>query len=256
MIDAEIVVLSDPEHLAHEAARRLVNLTREAAATRGRFSLALSGGSTPGVVYTLLAQEPYRGQIPWEQIHLFWGDERCVPPEDPASNFRLAQESFIDHVPIPPGNIHRVRTELEPKAAARDYEKAVQEFFCGPQSRFDLVLLGMGDDGHTASLFPNSTTLREDKRLVVAVTAYYEDRPADRVTLTLPAINSARQALFLVTGHAKAEIVHTVLEGPPGRFPAQQIRPTAGQLTWLLDEAAASRMTPRRRPASEHQKRI
>jgi 6-phosphogluconolactonase len=241
-MDAEITVVSDPEALAREAARRFKKLVLEAAGSRGRFSVALSGGSTPGALYRLLAEEPYRGQIPWENVHLFWGDERCVPPDDPGSNYRLANEALIAHVPIPPENVHRLHGELEPAAAARAYDRDLRDFFCGPRPRFDLVLLGLGSDGHTASLFPGSDALRKTERLAVAVRAHYHDRPAQRVTLTLPSINSARQVLFLVAGRAKAEIVQAVLEGSAGRFPAQQVRPTAGQLTWLLDAGAGGQL--------------
>jgi 6-phosphogluconolactonase len=245
MTDAEIIILENAEQVAHQAAQRIARLVQEATTRRERFSLVLSGGSTPHELYKLLAEEPYRGQIPWSQVHLFWADERCVSAEDPDSNYRLAHEAFIDHVPIPPDNVHRARGELEPERASRSYEQVLQDFFCGPQSRFDLVLLGLGDDGHTASLFPHSSVLYEKRRLVVAVQAHYEDRPTQRLTLTLPAINSARQVFFLVTGQAKAEIVRAVLEGPPGSLPAQQIQPTAGQLTWLLDKAAANLLAPK-----------
>jgi 6-phosphogluconolactonase len=241
-MDAEIVVVPDAEALAREAAQRFTDLAREAAGSRGRFSVALSGGSTPGRLFRLLAGEPYRGQIPWEQVHLFWGDERCVPPNDPGSNYRLAEEALIAHVPIPPGNVQRVCGELKASTAAQAYENLLQDFFCGPRTRFDLVLLGLGKDGHTASLFPGSPLLDERERLTALATASYQDRPAQRVTLTLPAINTARQVLFLVAGGAKAEIVQAVIEGPDGRYPAQRIQPTAGQLTWLLDAAAASRL--------------
>ncbi len=241
-MDAEVVVVPDGEALAREAAQRFTDLAREAAGSRERFSVVLSGGSTPGRLFRLLAEEPYRVQVPWEQVHLFWGDERCVPPDDPGSNYRLAEESLIAHVPIPPENVHRIRGELQADMAAQAYENRLQDFFCGPRPRFDLVLLGLGEDGHTASLFPGSPLLDEQKRLAAAATASYQDRPAQRVTLTLPAINTARQVLFLVAGGAKAEIVQAVIEGPTGRYPAQRIRPTAGQLTWLLDAAAASRL--------------
>jgi 6-phosphogluconolactonase len=238
-MDAEILILPDPEAVAHEASRRFVTLSREAAGSRGRFSVALSGGSTPGNLYRLLAREPYRAQVPWANVHLFWGDERCVPPDDPGSNYFLAQEALLSHVPVPPENIHRVHGELAPGKAARAYDQELQGFFCGPYARFDLVLLGLGEDGHTASLFPSSSALVETERLVAAATAVYQDRAAERVTLTLPAINSARQILFLVTGSAKASIIQTVLKGTGEHLPAQRIRPAAGQLVWLLDANAA-----------------
>jgi 6-phosphogluconolactonase len=254
--EAEILVVPDPVALAREAARRFADLAREAVAARGRFSAVLSGGSTPGALYRLLAEAPYRTQIPWPKVHLFWGDERCVPPDDvrpddwpPSSNYQLAHETLIAHVSIPEENIHRVQGELEPAAAARTYDLALRDFFCGPHPRFDLVLLGLGKDGHTASLFPGSSALDETERLAVAVEAHYEDRPAQRVSLTLPAINSARHALFLVQGRAKAGIVQTVLsDADEALLPAQRVQPQAGQLTWLLDAAAASRLTPSSTP--------
>lgn len=238
----EIFVVPDSEVVAREAAQRLTNLALEAVESRGRFSVALSGGSTPGALYKLLAEDPYRGQIPWQGVHLFWGDERCVPPDDQCSNYWLVSETLIAHVPIPSENVHRVHGELGPEVAARSYARALRDYFCGPRTRFDLVLLGLGGDGHTASLFPESDALREKERLAAAVEAHYQDRPAHRVTLSLPAINSARQVLFLVTGSAKAGILQAVLEGPDRGLPAQRIRPTAGQLTWLLDAAAASQL--------------
>ena len=252
MIDAEIAVLEDPKALAEEAAGRFADLAEEAVASRGRFSVAPSGGSTPGALYRLLAGSPYRDQIPWEQVHLFWADERCVPPDDPGSNFRLANETLIAHVPLLPDHVHRVLGELESKAAARAYDLELQDFFCGPRTRFDLVLLGMGLDGHTASLFPGSAALQERQRLAVAVEAEYKDRPAARVTLTLPALNTARQVLFMVAGSTKAGVVQTVLQGPAldgsdpvgadELLPAQQVRPVAGRLTWLIDAAAAGEL--------------
>jgi 6-phosphogluconolactonase len=241
-MDPEIVVVPDPAALAREAAQLLANLAKEAVESRGRFSVALSGGSTPGALYRLLAEAPYRDQIPWKQIHLFWGDERCVPPDDPGSNFRLAEDALITQVPIPSENVHRVLGELDPERAARAYVKEMEDFFCGPRTRFDLVLLGLGDDGHTASLFPQSAALQETERLAVAVEARYGDRPAYRVTLTLLAINTARQIWFLVMGQTKAEIVQAVLEDRAKGLPAQRVQPTAGQLTWLLDAAAASQL--------------
>jgi len=242
VIDAELVIVPDSQALACEAAQRLADLARKATESRGRFSVALSGGSTPSPLYRLLTEEPYRSQIPWAQVDLFWADERCVPPDDPGSNYRLAYEALIAHTPIPAENVHRVRGELAPKAAARAYDRELRRFFCGPRPRFDLVLLGLGSDGHTASLFPTSEALQETERLAVATTAFYDNRPTERVTLTLPPLNAARQVLFLVSGPEKAEIVQAVLADVDGRLPARRVRPVAGQLTWLLDAAAASRV--------------
>ena len=220
---ASHLVYPDADHLARAAAEGFV---------------ALAGGSTPRAAYALLAAE----EVDWSRVHVFWGDERCVPPDHPDSNYRLAREALLDHVSLPAGNVHRMRGEMEPEAAAQAYAAELRAFFGTQWPSFDLVLLGMGNDGHIASLFPGSAALRETARPVVAVTAEYQDRPAHRVTLTLPAINAARQVLFLVTGAAKAETLWAVLEGPAERFPAQLIRPTSGQLTWLVDTAAASRL--------------
>jgi 6-phosphogluconolactonase len=241
-MEPEIIIVSDSEALARLGARRFTLLAREATTSRGRFTVALSGGSTPRGMHQLLAQEPYRSQVPWKQVHLFWGDERCVPPDDPGSNYREAEEALIAHVPIPAENLHRIQGELPQAQAVRAYSRVLEDFFCGPRARLDLVLLGLGSDGHTAALFPGSTALEETTRLVVAVEAQYQDRPACRVTLTLPAINASRQILFLVSGLSKAGIVQEVLSAPQGLLPAQRVRPTAGKLSWLMDEAAASRL--------------
>jgi 6-phosphogluconolactonase len=238
-LDTEIVVLPDGEAVAREAAQRFAELATSAVESRGRFSVALSGGATPGRLYQLLAQAPYRAQVPWQETYLFWGDERCVPPEDPGSNYRRAEVALIRHVPIPPDHVCRIHGELEPAAASRAYTRTLIDFFCGPRPRFDLIFLGLGQDGHTASLFPGSAALQETERLAIPVEANYQGRPAHRVTLTLPAINAARQVLFLVTGSGKAEAVRAVIHDLPSALPAQQVRPVAGKLTWLLDAAAA-----------------
>jgi len=236
---AEIVVVPDAAALAEEAARRFAALAQAAAAARGRFSATLSGGSTPGALYRLLSADPYRAQIPWSQVHLFWADERCVPPDDPSSNYRLVAETLLAGAPIPPQNVHRMRGEWEPECAARDYERTLRAFFRGGLPRFDLALLGLGKDGHTASLFPDADTLAETARWAVPAAAEYEDRPAWRVTLTTPALNAARHVIFLVSGAEKAPVVQTVLTDEQEHLPAQRVRPTAGKLVWLLDAAAA-----------------
>ena len=241
-MDREIVILPDPPALASEAARRFAGLAVQAATDRGLFAVALSGGTTPRMLYGLLSREPYRRAVPWARVHLFWADERCVPVTDPESNFHLIGEALICRVPIPAQNVHRMPAELGAETAAHAYEDLIFAFFGGPSPQFDLVLLGLGGDGHTASLFPGSSAAQETERLAVAVEADYQGRPAQRVTLTLPAINAARQVIFLVSGSAKAGIVQAVLEGPEGEFPAQRVRPTSGQLTWLLDAAAAAHL--------------
>ncbi|MBN1657241.1 MAG: 6-phosphogluconolactonase [Anaerolineae bacterium] len=239
-LEFERVVLADANAVAHEAARRFVSQVRTAVDARGRFGVALSGGSTPSVLYRLLAQPPYCDQVAWRAVHIFWGDERCVPPEDPASNYYLARVTLLNHVSIPAENVHRLEGERDPVAAARAYDRALQEFYCGPQPRFDLVLLGLGRDGHTASLFPGSPALDEREQLVMPAEAEYDGRPACRLTLTLPAINSARCVLFLVTGEDKASMVVDVLHHRREALPAQRVAPTAGEVIWLLDRAAAA----------------
>ena len=239
---AEVRTYPDAVSLARAAAEDFVTLAAEAVAVHGQFVVALSGGSTPRATYTLLASDEFAARVDWSHVHVFWGDERCVPPEHPESNYRMAHEALLDRIPILAENVHRVHGELEPEAAAEAYAAELRTFLGTTWPRFDLVLLGMGDDGHTASLFPNSAALHETARPVVAVTAYYQDRPVHRVTLTLPAINATRQILFLVTGAAKAKILQAVLEGPEGPYPAQQIRPTSGHLAWLVDVEAVSRL--------------
>ena len=243
----ELVILPDLEAVSRTAADRFVNMAQSSASlgtltqASDCITVALAGGSTPRRLYETLAAPSFRARIPWDRVHVFWGDERCVPPDHPDSNYRMARESLLDMVPLPAENIHRVRGELQPEAAAQAYTEELQEFFDASWPVFDLVLLGMGKDGHTASLFPGSDALRETERPVVGVTAQYQDRPARRVTLTPSAINAARQVLFLATGAGKAETLRAVLEGPhqPDVLPAQVVRPTDGQLLWLLDAAAA-----------------
>ena len=237
-----IKIYPDADHLARGAAEHFATLAGEAITARGQFAVALSGGSTPRVTYALLAAEDFAAPVDWSRVHVFWGDECCVPPDHPDSNYRMAKETLLDHVSLPASNVHRIQGEMEPEAAAQAYAAELRAFFGTQWPAFDLALLGMGNDGHTASLFPGSAALRERMRAVVAVTADYEDRPAHRVTLTAPAINAARQVLFLVAGAAKAETLQAVLEGPAERFPAQLVRPTSGQLVWLVDRAAASRL--------------
>jgi 6-phosphogluconolactonase len=242
--EPQIVVQPSLEALSREAAARFQRLAADSIAAAGRFSVALSGGSTPRALYRLLGQPPLREAIDWPRVHLFWGDERFVPTDHPESNYRLAREAFIGRVPIPAGNIHHVPTEGgDPEVAAAQYEETVRRFFAsseGEAPRFDLVLLGLGADGHTASLFPESPALDEDRRLVVA--AYVPKLGAWRLTLTPPALRGARHVVFLVSGSDKASVLREVLEGPynPQRLPAQLVRPAKGELTWLVDEAAAS----------------
>ena len=243
---AEIRVYPDPDSLARAGVDFFVTLAREALAIRKRFSVALAGGSTPRRMYATLAGNSRAAELDWPGIHVFWSDERCVPPEHPDSNYRLARESLLDRLPIPAVNVHRLPGELEPKPAAAAYDQLLRSFFTGPanaaRQTFDLVLLGLGRDGHTASLFPGSPALDEQERWVAAVEHHTPPPPlVDRLTLTLPAINAASQVVFLVSGADKTAIVRQVLAvtsaEPP--LPAQLVRPTRGRLTWLLDADAA-----------------
>ncbi len=208
---------------------------------RGRFTIALSGGGTPRPIYARLAAADYRDRIAWNRVHVFFGDERCVPPDDARSNFRMAREALLDHVALLAENIYRIRGEDDPAQAALAYEQQLQRLFrTWTFPAFDLILLGMGDNGHTASLFPGTAALRETVRWVVP--QYVEVVSTWRVTFTAPLINAARQVAFLVEGAAKAQMLWNVLEGPyqPDVLPSQLIQPANGQVHWLLDAAAAA----------------
>ncbi|MCX7707771.1 MAG: 6-phosphogluconolactonase [Anaerolineae bacterium] len=257
----DIVVLPDPAGVAEEAARRFVTLAMQAIEARGRFTVALAGGSTPVALYGLLSRPPYREQIPWERTLLFFGDERCVPPDHPWSNYRMAREALLDRVPVPAQNIYRMAGELSPETAAVSYAASLRRAFHlrgAARPRFDLILLGMGEDGHTASLFPGMPALQERRRLVVATQVPEYVKPSvARITLTLPVLNAAHQVMFLVTGAGKAKVARIILEDQliesiceggvrrgrrdPGRqaFPASRVQPVHGTLSWLLDRAAA-----------------
>ncbi len=235
-----IRIFSDSEALSRAAADFLLQTARQAVEARGSAALALSGGSTPERLYALLATAPYRDVIPWGRLHFFWADERCVPPEHRESNFRLAAESFLSSVPVPPGNIHRVRGELGPEQAARQYTDELRTFFgAGTLPVFDLIVLGAGADGHTASLFPRSALLQE--RIRTAAPVFVTPPNVDRVTLTMPVLTNAAQVLFLATGPSKAAIAREILEaGNPSRLPAGLVQPHRGNVLWMLDRDAAS----------------
>jgi 6-phosphogluconolactonase len=235
----QIKVLPDGAAVAREAAERIVELSEAAIETGGRFSIALSGGSTPKALYQLLASSQYQPQIDWPNVDVFFGDERCVPPDHADSNYRMAREAMLSKVPIPGDNIYRMRGEApDPNEAAREYGQMLKEKF-GNDGGPDLILLGMGPDGHTASLFPNTKALSETKHRVVA--NQVPKLNAWRLTMTAPFINRAHHVMFLVNGEEKSAVLAQVLEGArdPERFPSQLIQPTRGNLTWLLDAAAA-----------------
>jgi len=243
-----IEVMPDAEALALRAADVFAMAAQAAAAARGRFAAALSGGETPRALYRNLARQQFAQKVPWRRVHLYWGDERCVPPDDPASNHGMACETFIRHVPILSANVHRMHGERDPEAAALAYEQELRGLanLERPASEvpvFDFVLLGLGRDGHTASLFPHSPALDEEERFCVATEA--PDGTA-RITVTWPVINSARRVVVLVSGADKAGMLAEVFEGfrLPKAVPAQAIAPVKGQLLWLLDEAASAELGP------------
>ncbi len=241
-----IKVYPNPIHLARAAAQHFMEVASCALLDRGRFCVALSGGSTPKGAYAMLAGVP----LDWEHIHIFWGDERCVAPDHPDSNYRMARAAFLERVDIPPENVHRVRVEHTPEQAAAAYEEELRTFFA-PESEafapqdppvFDLIWLGLGDDGHVASLFPGTLAMQEHQRWVVAVEHRQPPAPlVDRVSLTLPVINAARQVTFLVSGAGKSARLEQVLT-PVGDnedpLPARLVRPENGSLLWLVDEDA------------------
>jgi len=237
----DVRVYPDLEHLSRAAAEELVDLAEAAVAERDRFTLALSGGQTPRLLYELLATT-HRAAMPWRRCHIFWGDERYVSPEDPRSNYHMAQDNLLDHVPVPGDNIHPMPTLLpEIEEAAEAYEQTVMDYFSGDWPRFDLVLLGMGANGHIASLFPHNPVLTEQARVVAAVRDQHAEPPL-RLTLTLPAINHAANIWFLVAGKGKANALKTVFSEKPNRdiAPATAVHPVDGTLVWWVDDAAMS----------------
>jgi 6-phosphogluconolactonase len=259
---AQIRVYKDQEELAVKAARRFARLADQYVVGCGRFTVGLSGGSTPKAMFTLLAKSPFVETIPWSSIYFFWGDERCVAPDHPDSNYRMTYETLLSHVPVPQENIFRILAELaEANLAAQRYADTLINFFLktidpgstAPLSnvpRFDLVFLGMGPDGHTASLFPGTAALHNETDIVTA--NYVEKLKAQRITLTAKTINNARNVTFLVAGEDKAETLKKVLEGErnPELYPSQMIHPTKGTLLWLADESAASLLSDNEIPKS------
>ena len=238
-------VEADADALARRTAQYFVEMAAEAVDAAGQARIAISGGSTPKAVFELLAdrRQKWRGAMPWDRLNLYWVDERTVPPDHPDSNYRMAREAMLSHVPLPADQIHRMEGELDPEAAASRYESELRNSFRleGAESpRFDLVQLGMGPDGHTASLFPHTAALHEMSRLVTA--NHVPQLDTWRITLTWPVINHASSVFFLIAGADKAERVHEVFMGPrdPERLPSQLIWPSSGILTLFLDKAAAA----------------
>ena len=240
-----VLVAGTTEEAVRQAAEAIVRILRDAIEERGWASLALAGGRTPRPLYRELAQPPYRTAVQWERVEWFWSDERPVPPDHPDSNFRLAAETLLAELAPPERRIHRMLTELDPREAARLYEATIRRVFrVDPPGipRFDLILLGMGADGHIASLFPGTAALEEQQRLVVANEV--PQLETTRLTFTPPLLRAARAILVLVTGEEKAPAVRDALEGPmdPKRLPAHLLRQVDGQVLWILDRAAASQL--------------
>ncbi|MBW1901871.1 MAG: 6-phosphogluconolactonase [Deltaproteobacteria bacterium] len=239
--DLQLVVKENPEDLAQEAARIFAAAAVDCAFKKGRFAVVLSGGSTPGLMHNLLAEKPFISEIPWEKTHIFWADERCVPENHPHSNFRAAKEDLVDKVPIPESHVYPMSTEFTPEKGADAYQQTLSDFFKlepGEFPRFDLIFLGMGSDGHTASLFPDQSALEEKERFVVSVKGGNPD--VYRLTMTLPVLNNARYVVFLISGKQKAEALKTVLENSQVRLPAKRVRPVSGKQIWLIDREASS----------------
>jgi 6-phosphogluconolactonase len=242
MSDPKIIILDDAQALYAHAAEEVAFFAGEAVCTHGEFSLCLSGGSTPAAVYEMLGSK-FQFSIDWKEIQLFWGDERCVPPDDSASNYAMTARTLLAKLDLKPSQVHRIQGELPAEAAARAYEDELRAHFGvadGDFPRFDLVLLGLGENSHTASLFPGSPAIHEGAHLAVAVEV---DDPTQRhrITLTPPVINHATRVMFLVAGADKAQAVWNILKGPRDidKFPAQLVAPDRGEVVWLLDKAAA-----------------
>jgi 6-phosphogluconolactonase len=236
----QVRVFQDLEEMSRVSAELFATLSKKSIASHGRFVVALSGGSTPHRLYSLLGSPWYRNDIDWSRVYIFWTDERCVPKDHPESNYRLAHEAFLSRVPLPAQNIHRIRGEDDPRKAAEAYEDELRNFFSSPGTIvFDLIILGVGEDGHTASLFPGSPAL--DERMRPAVPVYLEEPKINRVTLTLPVLNYAAQVLFLASGRAKAGAVHEIVEeGNPKQYPAGLVQPLQSSAVWMIDREASS----------------
>jgi 6-phosphogluconolactonase len=238
-----IRIYKDKESLSQAAAELFAVQSRQASLICGRFSVALSGGETPRRMFEILASEMYRDRIHWNDVHVFWSDERCVSEGDPRNNAHMARQALLDRVPIPPENIHSIACSLEPHQAAVAYEGELRDFFSIQNPNFHLILLGLGKNGHIASLFPNTPVLSEQDRWVTEV--YIKRLDMHRVTFTAPFINLAGQVVFLVAGLDKSRVLESVREGPypPRKLPAQLIRPNGSQPIWLVDKPASQKLT-------------
>lgn len=241
MKHSNVLLCRDLPELSRKAANEFIRLANQSVKANDRFIVALSGGSTPKNFYSLLATPEFT-EIPWPKIYFFWSDERCVPPDHPESNYRMVRETLLSKIKVPEQNVHRMKGEDRPELAAMTYQRTIQEFFRlaeGEFPRFDLILLGLGADGHTASLFPGSPALRETQRLVAAVVTDFP--PPNRLTLTLPVINNAAHIIFLVAGSDKASALRDTVRAKNDAIdvPARLIQLREGNLIWLVDQSAA-----------------
>jgi len=241
-VTADVCLLSDPEEVGLRAASIFRDLSKIAVASKGRFNVAVSGGSTPLRLYEILGST-LRKDVPWDRTEIFWADERCVPPDHGDSNYKGVQDALLSRIDIPAANIHRIKGEMSSEEGAREYEEELKRYFTNSGSyAFDLVILGLGEDGHTASLFPESAALAEKERF--AINVYVEKLRSWRITLTIPVLNNSSNILFLVTGLRKACILKEILGGSGNsqKYPAGLISPVAGEVTWLIDKEASSRL--------------
>ena len=239
----ELHISATIEEASQANARFVADLAQQCAAAQGRFTIALSGGSTPRRLYQALASPPYSKEMAWDRWHVFWSDERCVPPDHNDSNYRMAREALLDCVPVPGSQVHRMRGESVPREAAAQYEDSVRDVFRSQAPSLDLILLGIGNDGHTASLFPGSQALQEQNRLIVD--NWVPDLQVHRITFTLPLINAAKVVAFLDTDETKASVLRQVLEPATGEDmpPAGLVQPSPGVVHWFLTTAAAGRLS-------------
>ena len=238
----ELYTFDDKEIMSEQLASWIESLVQDTLKKQDLFTLVLSGGGTPKLLFEKLASDKYKDKIDWKRVHIFWGDERVVPFEDDRNNAKMAYDILINHINVPPEQVHIMRTDIEPKLAAEEYQKILHHYFDNTSNSFDLVLLGMGDDGHTLSLFPGSPIIEEHERWVNSV--YNEQQKMYRITLMPAIVNKASNIAFMVEGAKKANVLQQVIEGPyiPMKLPAQIIKPVNGQLSWFLDKAAVTEL--------------
>lgn len=236
----EVHIFKDLDALNHAITEWITGVIEETLKKQDRFTIALSGGGSPVPVHRLLASSPYKERIDWPRLHVFWGDERAVPFEDDRNNAKMGFDTLLDHVPVPAAQIHVMRTDIPPDQSAAEYEKLLHEYFSGTGPSFDLVLLGMGDDGHTLSLFPGMPVVHEE--MAWATSFFLKAQDMYRITLTRPIVNRSKRIAFLTAGAKKTHALKEVLKGKydPDRYPSQTIMPQAGELHWFVDEAAAA----------------